>query len=150
MANAGAIGNWIIDSQGIVDTSGRAKIETNRTFGSGGTMQVLMGSAATSPNVETQIGSEVVAAKFKSTRNYANGFNVAVRAEASGGLGGGKAIDAIGNVDVSKNLYVGEVATFNGGIKVGSSQQPGLTTSVLAANGITINFKDGILVSVTP
>jgi hypothetical protein len=149
MANSGSIGSWTIDSEGIIDTSGFAKIETTRDFSVGGVQQILLGAAATSPSVDTQNGSIVTAAIIKATRNFGNGVNVALSAEASGGIGGGIAGDFIGNVQVSKKLYVGEVATLAGGIKVGASQQAGITTSVLTVNGKTMNFVNGILVSVS-
>lgn len=101
MATSGMIGSWAIDANSIQDTSGSAYLLSRKTHSAGGVTEVMLGPPITSPSPDTNIGSEAIAAIFKSTRTFGNGSNTAIKAIASGGGLGSFALDLTGGVKIN-------------------------------------------------
>ncbi|MHB1178662.1 MAG: hypothetical protein ACYCZO_10065 [Daejeonella sp.] len=104
MATSGMIGSWAIDASSIQDISGSAYLLSRKTHAAGGVTEVMIGPTITSPSPDTNLGSEAIAAIFKSTRTCSNGFNTAIQAVASGGGLGSFALDLTGGIKINGQL----------------------------------------------
>jgi hypothetical protein len=142
-AKSGKIGTWIIDAEGMKDTTGTAYILSSVPGEDGGKTEVSIGLRMNyiTPSHDVSFDS-YYAAKFYNTSIRNNSFNTAIYAEASGGLLN-TAIEAKGNVTISDGsltLYGGDIRMSAGSkIIIGTGDDDG---DVTLKSGHVITYQD--------